>query len=304
MSVRRLALLAAAAIAPTLLVAPPATSAEPSTWSCYAYADGVNASGTPVGWSYELGKVKTITYGPGKLGFVPRDIAYTHEGGAGGGGGTGTTTTTGYWLALTGSELREVRQTRTFNNSDGSHVSSSYGSRVMSSRWSSVRQISFGSGTTYLYALTGSGINRYKVTGTPGSRTVTTDQVIASSGWAGVRSLAYTGTWSVGGVSSDVFTSVLPSTGALVQYVFPRANPKAWSRKTLKSSGWSSMKVVAPPSYCYDFDAGRQYEGFIGVQTDNDIYRYYDKSPQDFSGADIGGLGRSQVAWAATAYND
>ncbi|MEJ7633648.1 tachylectin-related carbohydrate-binding protein [Aeromicrobium sp.] len=291
------AVLCLSVVTTSLTAAAPANAAVPPLGSCSGHVAGVNSAGVPASYYLDRGVGRVETYGPGTLGFVPRDTAGAPWFGFGGGPGTLNL----YWFALSGNTLYEISQAS--KTDANAHIySTSYTKRVIGTSWSGIRQISFSQDRAYLYALTtAGGINRYRVSGAYGARTVATDQIIATSGWGSLKTFTTAGSKTLNGVTVDAFTAVIGSTGELVQYAFPRANPKSWSRKQLKSSGWGGMATINTDFSCAD---GFTDGGMIGVTTQGSVYAYYDANQNNFSGTDISSLGRIATSLPFTPFNE
>lgn len=288
---------ATAALAAGLCVVPTTTAqaAVPKGWDCSASQFGYSGNGTRQFWSYDGGRTSSETFGPGRLGYLPRDTAQVHRNGR----GSMPKVLTIQSFTLDGPRLREVTERVVLG--DRSRESTTFRTRVMHKRWGGIRQISVGEGNSYLYGLTKSGIRRYKLSGTPGSTRVSLDQTIAASGWSRVRSLSYVGSWGIGGVKHDVFIALRAN--QLVMYGFPQNNPRKWTGRTLKFSGYSTFETVNAHTYCSNSN-GTEFGGYVLSQADGDIYLEWDRNKRDFSGSDMGRIGRVQTAWRGQAYND
>jgi hypothetical protein len=277
-------------------------SATPvSAWApvnCYWWMEGVDSAGVPQSLRYNKQGLTIEALGPGSLGYVPRDIAYPNGDNGGGLPSTGPATFEMFWFTLDGPNLREVTQTRTIQMPEGANISTTYATRVMSTSWSGVRQIAIGKNREFMYGLTANGLVRYRLSGEDGAATVRTDSVVATTGWAGVRSLTYSRTVTWQGSDAEVFLA-LTKAGGLVEYIIPLDDPTKWVRKDLRSSSWQDVVAVSL-SGC---DESNDAASYTAVTSNGDLYLYSEANGNDFRGDDIRRVGRLASPWSATPYN-
>lgn len=296
------AVVAAIALAGSLVTAAPATAAVVSTKSavkgipgvtCDFSATGVTTSGQIIKRAYRTsggkGTITTTKYNPGRLPFVPRGIL--PPGGAGG--------------------MEAINESFYSNSTDGGFYSHSVVGRTgnndvkvttkrMAVTWGQTRLL-VGSysgpatGGIFVYGLTDSGaLGRYVFTGgtAPKNRVV-----VGNSGWKGVKTLQYDRPGKVPGTNrtADVLLATTAD-GMLVEYTIPHDKPSQWSRKNLKTSTWGNF-VHLSSATCGEYNKPNQPRMLLGVQASGDVYLYLDKRNDDNSGADIVGYGRIATGW-------
>jgi hypothetical protein len=268
-----------------------ATAASAATGSTVAANCGVgtflwNINGDNALYSGSVfnGKPSLVRYGA--LDFQPTTLTYVNT--------TGRSPLVSHFLAGTSTgELRLVNVT--IRTSSTGARSYSTASSVLSTAWTGVRVMQ--SSGTFLYTLTTSGgLNRYTV-GTnyvPGHRAA-----IATSGWASLRTMSFSGTASLDGRPADGIVG-LTSSGALNEYVFPHTSPAtSWVYGKLKTSGWNVFKYVSAGG-C-DSSPARP---IMGITPAGAVYLYTDANGYDFSGADFSKAVYKTGGWAAALIAD
>lgn len=260
---------------------------------CNVRSVGVNADGYLIERSYYseggVGRTSTSTYSPEAIGFVPRALVAR----------TDITTSTGFriphfFATSTDGYIYDVRVDLR-NGNDNTTTSTK-----LAKTWGSVRTLNAQAGNGYLYGLNDNG-GFYRYTyqngkvGAPTSRAT-----IGTSGWQGVKTLAYTAR-GVSGADTFVATT---TAGQLVEYTIPHNNPAAWSRVTLKSSTWGNFSSLSTGT-CFS-RSGPASTGsvWLGIQPSGDAYLYYDKNQNDHSGADIVGYGKVASGWTEKYYSN
>ncbi|GAB95543.1 hypothetical protein BJY21_001105 [Kineosphaera limosa] len=225
---------------------------------------------------------KPTVYSTGhQLGYEPTAIAFL-----GNTKSAGDRVSVDRFLAVDGSG-RLHRLTATTRTTEGS-ASTAVDDTVVATGWGSVRlMVATG---PYLYAVTEAGaLRRYAISA---DYRVEPAGVVATSGWGGVRSLAYGGWWKLPGDDVGEDLVAITGSGALTAYVVPRKSPQNVTRRTLASSGWGNYRHVAAGE-CSTGE-GRS---LAAVTPSGQVHAFLDADGNDQSGRDIRSTGRVASGW-------
>lgn len=288
----------ALALAGAVGAAPSASASLTVPQDCYAQTFGAEADGAMTTLQVEKGATRRTALTPGNLGYQARDLT----GWVSGKGDYWDATHWDYtsWMfGLDGSRLTEItmRERR-----DGGPISTTFATKtVAATGWSTIRQAVTSSDADVLYGLSATGLYRYNVGfSSVNGTTVNGRTVINDTGWASIKTLAFARTIDIASGKADVLLATT-STGMLLEYVIPRADPTKWGRYVLRTSGWGGFESLNVGGCGTTASDPRKV--YLGTTDDGNAWTYYDPNGRDFSGANLGTVGKVATAWTTKSYS-
>lgn len=285
----------APATAATTMTTPNAVSPSPARLpdSCRVEFTATTPARAIAAAFVEDGRLRTQVQEKTAVPFSPRSMIFVYL--------TGTEPTDWHYLATApDGTLQHVRSRQT--RGEDAMEWESLPPQLAGTGWNATRRLvapSADEPTPFIYALTATGLNRYRLAITAsGEPRVRNAGAVARTGMGGVRALAWVRS-TTGPGSADVL--IAAAGNRLVEYTIPHADPSALGIRVLRDRGWGAIAHLAT-GRCFIGERETDDLPFLGATTGGEIHAYLDTDPTNHHGADIRGYGRIGSAGTLRLY--